>query len=274
MNETKTVDEAINRGHLTVTYPGMLIMVLTMAISFYLSANGYLPKWTIPVGIFASFIFSWLYWSFMITKWRIWSLANVRNVHELKKRAIKEKLIWNDKNFFEKTEIRKQADEETLIFLQAKFKQPDVFYDDISILDETIIYYSKSKNFVEMGIFIIGFFGGIYILFTSESFYWGIGLIVLFTYLSFKEYKQATNREPQIVINQNGIKTISTKFYKWKEIKDEEVICEGSGKTTRYYLKYDFPNGSEKLQIDDYDVQERVLENLIRIYRGRNANSR
>ena len=274
MNETKSVDEAINRGHWTVTYPGMMVMFLTMGLSIYFGTYGYLPKWTIPVGFILSFVLSWLYWSFMITKWRIWSLENVRNVHELKKRAIQEKLIWNDGNFFEKTEIRKAPDKEKLKSLQSKFKETDIFKDDKAIPKETIIYYSKGKNFFEMVIMLAGFFAGIYILTTSESYYWGIGLIIVCGYLAFKEYKEATNREPQIIINEKGIKTISTQHYPWAEIRNEEVISEGYGKHTKYYLTYDFPNGNEKLQIDEYETQQRELENLMRIYRGRNSNYR
>jgi hypothetical protein len=47
----------------------------------------------------------------MITKWRVWAFENVRNVHELKKRAIQEKLISADSSIFEKTEIRTERQE-------------------------------------------------------------------------------------------------------------------------------------------------------------------
>jgi hypothetical protein len=66
------------------------------------------------------FVFAWLIWLFMITKWRIWAFQNVRNVHELKKRAIIEILIWEVGNFFEKTEIRSNHDKIKLKQLEVK----------------------------------------------------------------------------------------------------------------------------------------------------------
>jgi hypothetical protein len=48
----------------------------------------------------------------MITKWRLWAFENVRNVHELKERAVQAKLIWPDHSIFEKMEIRSASDKE------------------------------------------------------------------------------------------------------------------------------------------------------------------
>ena len=87
MNETITVDEALRKGHKMVTYPGMAIMFAMLGISFYLGMAEITPIWIIPVGVVSSFITAWLYWSVMIIKWRLWAFENVRNVHELKKRA-------------------------------------------------------------------------------------------------------------------------------------------------------------------------------------------
>lgn len=78
-----------------------------------------------------------------------------------------------------------------------------------------------------------------------------------------------TNKEPQIIINDKGIKTITTDFYNWKEIENEEVITEGIGKHTHYYLTYNYPNGEEHLQIDDYNTNKRKLNKLLILYRER-----
>ncbi|TRX30150.1 hypothetical protein FNW52_20410 [Flavobacterium sp. ZT3R18] len=277
MIENISVDEAIKKGHRMVNYPSMLIMFAVLGITIYCGIQNYLPKWTIPVGIILSFILSWLYWSFAITKWRIWSFENVRNVHELKKRAIQEKLIWKDGSLFEKTEIRKESEIEKLNSLQEKFKQTDlieIFKDDLSIPKETIIYFAKMKNYIEMGIMLIGVFGGIFLFTKSENQYWGIGLIIVCGYLAYLEFREATNTEPQIIINQKGIKTISTKFYNWESIENEEVIMENSGKYSHFYLTYDFPNGTEKIMIDDYGTEHYDLQKLLKTYRGRNNNYR
>jgi hypothetical protein len=269
MNETVTVDEAISKGHRMVNYPVFAIMVGTLGLTIYLGIQKIIPTWGFPVGFILAFGLAWLWWSFMITKWRIWAFDNVRNVHELKMRAIQEKLIWADNSIFEKTEIRNATDKERLNSLQNKFNQDDLFQDDLTIQNETIVYYSKGSNFVEM-IFMLVLVGfGIYLLIKTDSYILGSALTLLGAYLSFKEYKEATNTEPQIILNEQGIKTISTDFYSWNEIENEEVMSQDSGKNTHYYLTYDHPDGTEHLQIDDYETNQRDLNKLLILYRGR-----
>ena len=269
MNETISVDEAISKGHRMVNYPAMVIMFGTIGITVYLGFEKLIPAWFFIVGFLIAFGLAWLWWSFMITKWRVWAFENVRNVHELKRRAIQEKLIWTDKSIFEKTEIRTAIDNEKLSSLQNKFNQDDIFQDDLTVPSETVIYYSKGKNFLEM-ITMLCFLGvGIYLLLKSDSYILGSILSIVGVYFSFKEYKEATNKQPQIIINDKGIQTISTDFYNWTDIENEEVISEGSGKNTHYYLTYNHPNGAEHLQIDDHETDQRSLNKLLILYRGR-----
>lgn len=270
MNETVSVDEAISKGHKMVNYPVMVIMFGTLGLTLYLGAQELIPNWGLPIGFVLAFVFAWLWWSFMITKWRLWAFDKVRNVHELKKRAIQEKLIWADNSIFEKTEIRNTKDKEKLDSLRNKFKQDDVFHDDLTVENETIIYYSKSKNIFETIIMLCCLGIGIFLLLETDSSIMGSILAIVGAYFGYKNYKEATNTEPQIIINDKGIKTISTSFYNWRDIENEEVISEGSGKHTHYYLIYDFPGGAEHLLIDDYDTDIKNLNRLLVLYRGRN----
>ena len=270
MNETVTVDEAIAKGHRMVNYPVFIIMFGTIGLGLYLGVKKILPFWVVPVGFGLGFGLAWLWWSVMITKWRLWAFDNVRNVHELKKRAVQEKLIWADNSIFEKTEIRNVRDKEKWSSLQQKFEQEDVFQDDLTIPNETIIYYSKGGNFVEMIVMLVCLGVGIYLLIRTDRYILGSFLSIVGGYFSYKEYKEATNTEPQIILNEKGIETISTEFYEWTEIENEEVISEGSGKHIRYYLVYDHPNGTEHLKIDDYGTTQKSLNKLLILYRGRN----
>ncbi|WP_222597233.1 hypothetical protein [Chitinophaga pinensis] len=124
-SETISVEEAITKGHKMVNLPAIAIMVLTTVLCIVLAVMNIIPGWGIGVGILVSFVLAWLYWSVMITKWRLWAFENVRNVHELKKRAIQEKLIWPNKHFFEKTEIRSAAQQAKWESLQHRFSQAD-----------------------------------------------------------------------------------------------------------------------------------------------------
>lgn len=273
MNENVTVDEAISKGHRMVNYPVLIIMFGTIGLGIYLGSQKILSFWIVPIVFMFGFGLAWLWWSIMITKWRLWAFDKVRNVHELKKRAIQEKLIWVDNSIFEKTEIRSTVDKKKWNSLQNKFKQDDFFQDDLTIPNETIIYYSKGKNFVEMAIMLGALTIGIYLLVQTDSYILGSILSIIGAYFAFKEFKEATNTEPQITINDKGIKTISTDFYSWNDIKNEEVISVRSGKHIHYYLTYDYPNGAEHLQIDDYETDIKELNKLLILYRGRNKKN-
>lgn len=271
MNDSVSVDDAIKKGKRLVNYPGTTIMLGTLGICFYLGIQHIMPFWIVPLGFILSFVFAWIYWSFMITKWRLWAFDNVRNVHELKKRAIHEKLIWPDDSFFEKTEIRSMADKEKWNALQYKFSKKDMFIDDFTIPNETIIYFSKSKNFTEMAICIGCFIVGICLIIGNNNYLLGIIMCAIGIYYGYKKFKNATNKKPQIIINEKGIKTASTNFFEWKDIKYEDVVSTGSGKHTKYFFKYNYPNGCVELQIDDLDTNYDKLNKLLILYRGRNT---
>jgi hypothetical protein len=272
MDYTVTVDRAISKGHRMVNYPTVVILVMTLGICFYLGIQKILPFWIIPAGFGFAFGLAWLWWSIMITKWRLWAFENVRNVHELKKRAVQEKLIWGDNSIFEKTEIRSATDKEKWNAIQARFKQDDLFQDDLTVSNETIIYYSKKNNFFEMAMMLCCLGTGIYLLLETGNYIIGSALSIAGAYWGFKEYKEATNTKPQIILNDKGIKTITTEYYEWAQIRNEEVISKGSGKHVRYYLVYNHPQGAECLCIDDYDTDMRSLNKLLMVYRGRNRN--
>ena len=93
-------------------------------------------------------------------------------------------------------------------------------------------------------------------------------------YNSYKEYKESTNTEPQIILSNEGIQTSSTKFYKWGKIQNEEARVEGSGKHISHYLYYDHPKGIEYLEIDDFDTDQQELNKLLLVYRGRHKKAK
>lgn len=269
MNKIVSVDEALKKGQQIVNYPVLGIILSWVILSIYLISENYISDWEIPLGYVISFGFAWLYWSIMITYWRLWAFENVRNVHELKKRAIQEKLIWEDNSMFAKTEIRTARQQEKWKILQDKFQNKDAFYDNQDIPYETIIYYSKVKNYFEM-LMMFGLTSfGIYLLLKTDNYIWGTLLCCMGIYFAYKEFKEATNTTPQIIINDKGIQTISTDFFSWKDIHDDEVISNGYGDSIEYNFIYQHPNGSEHLKINDYNTDQKSLNQLLRVYRGR-----
>lgn len=275
MFETITVDKALSRGHKMVTYPGMFVMFSIMGLTFLFGLQKKDLVWIWPVGISSSILLSWLFWSVRITKWKVWAFENIRNVHELKKRAIQEKLIWSDGSFFNKTEIWNREDRQKWEFLQNKFliKDEVIYQDDLTIPSEKIILYSKGKNLVEMFVMLGCLAVGIYLIVKSNNYLFGTILSLIGGYFAFKEFKEATNKTPQITLSDKGIETINTKFYRWDDISNEDVDIVGSGKHTHHYLIYDHPDGAENLLIDDYDIEFKELRRLLRVYKGRSLKT-
>lgn len=127
-----SVDEALKRGKRMVNYPVIAIQVIGYGSAYYLTKFPAVSQWLILILFLSVFIGAWLYWSFKITKWRLWAFENVDDVYELKYRAISEKLIWPDGNILEKTEIRSTAEKKKWAQLQERFTEYDEFDDDAS----------------------------------------------------------------------------------------------------------------------------------------------
>jgi len=123
MNEKVSVNKAMLIGHLVVNLPCGIVLFGPPGICFYFYQRGIIPLLLLLLSIVIAFCLAWGVWSLMITKWRIWAFSNVRNVRELKKRAIDERLIWPDYSVFEKTEIRSKSEQKTIQKLEEKLNR-------------------------------------------------------------------------------------------------------------------------------------------------------
>jgi hypothetical protein len=97
----------------------------------------------------------------------------------------------------------------------------------------------------------------------------GLAGIIISLLFGYSEYKNLNNKEPQIILNEEGISASKTPFYSWKDIDSEDVVLITQGRLSSYFLVYNYPNGSAKLSIGELDITHSSLENLLRIYRGR-----
>ena len=276
LDDQITVNKAIKKGHWMINYPILGIMIIGFGLTIYVSTifkNG----WTsILIGFILTFCVMWLWWSVMITKWRIWAFTFCRNVHELKRRAINQGLIWRDGSIFEKTEIRSSQQKKTLKYLERKFEfqdVPEIHMDDSRLPFETQITYSK----LSLTLYLAGGIGlliiGIYKILEGDL----IGLILLvmsiIAFSFFKKKKAIT--QPVILINENGIKTKNSSFLKWTEIKSVEVILKGRGKKSKWHLIVDFQerdnlgNWSDDIDLSDLDKPAEGIERIIKIYQQR-----
>lgn len=260
-----TVDEALKKGRIKLVYLPMLITFGIIGFGFYLSSENIFGGWIILVGFLVGFVLGWLSWSYFVIDWKIWAYENVRNMNELQRKAVKEKLIWNSGSWFEKTEFKNYQQKQKLKQLEKRFLEKDIFYDDLSIPKDTIVYYSKSKTIFEIiiGICVVGLGG--YILYNDETdFYW-IFLIAIGVYLLFISIKKCSNKSPQIILNSKGIRLSNCNEVPWEKVFNDEVLTESNGKSSNSYLSFN----DEKISIDDLDITISELEKLLQVYRVR-----
>jgi len=264
-----TVNEALQKGRVTLTYGSGAVFFVFLVGGFVLS-NFYpnFPALFILGGLVLGLLFSLLYWCLQVNKWKIWAYENVDNIHELKQRAIDSKLMYADDSAWNKITITSADDKQRLAALQERFKQKDVYTDDVTVPMETVVYFSKPASMFNMliGVGMLGI--AIYLLigrsYVPAGFFGVCGAFLL--YSGFREY---TNTKPQIILNANGIQTAKTDLQNWKVITGERVYVESSGKSSTTYFTYDYPDGTEKVNIGDLTIDAEPLRNLLHVYRLR-----
>lgn len=263
-----TVEDALEKGQNYVNTPATIILFLFSSFGIYLNVKFDCSGWYVLLILFFSFSLSYFYWAIAVVKWKVWAFERVINKQELKRRAVFEKIIWNDDSFFSKTELWSKKDKELWESIKTDFKNKEIFIDDFSIPEETLIYYSKS-NLIDLLLLMIMVFYGIYILFIEHNYFIGIILTITGLYFGLRITQKLKSKIPQIIINSKGIETTSTQFYEWSKIHKEDILREGVGEDIENYLYYEHPSGEEKLKIDDLHINPRRLKTLLVLYRGR-----
>jgi hypothetical protein len=269
MDRPITVDQAIARGKRLLRFCVIAIFFIAVVLYHYVSDLYTSTSWFTIEGSIFSIIVAWLYRSLVVTKWRLWAFGNVRNVHELKRRAIQEGIISKDNSFLTRTEIKGGRDRRRWAEIQLKFNKPDLFNDDTRVPFETRIYYDKRKLSADLAwllpSLIIAGLMGLLLGATPILFF----LLAFAGYAIYKTNAKATNREPQIILNERGMQTATTPFFEWRNISNDEAIVTPTARSRSIELKYDHPNGSERFSIIGMDITWKELNKLLILYRGR-----
>jgi hypothetical protein len=278
--EKISVDKAIQRGHLMVSYPAIIILFATLLMSLYLFQFVLLmPKWAIYTTLIPAFAATWLWWSYMIVKWRIWAFEHCRNVHELKRRAISEYLIWQEGSRFEKTEIRSEEQKKKLAQLALKFEIPDELEwikDDGSVPVETKIYPSKLP-FIIFGMGgVLEFLAGIFFIRRGE---WIGDIGILISFGNFYLASKTSNiLIPYIILNAKGIKTLNTSFTEWDKVYAIEIVSAPDVNKPHLHLVLEFKeadtagNWGDLINVSGLNKSPGKIEQLIKLYQQRHRN--
>lgn len=269
MNETVSVRQALAKGRLYLNFLPLITFLLCLFVPVYLHSGLGCPEVWIGYGFgigLVSFVF--IHWIAM-PKWRLWAVRNVRNVHELQRDAIQERL-WP--TLTGKLEYWSEADRSEWRSLQRKFHQPDIFRDDFSIPKKTLLYHSKVKAGIVLVFMLIALGCGTMMILKEErtAHAWiimGAGL-----FLGIAEGRKYFDRKPQMAIGEDGIRTPDGVFFDWDDISGDEVEVHGFGKNQKIVLSFGHPQGHESIRIDSYSPNFKKIRTLLKVYRARHDN--
>lgn len=269
MGENITVSEAISKGKIKLVYLPLFLILVFIGVGVYLKTIELIEDWMMAVFAIGGFLLAWLAWSYFVVEWKIWAFENVRNVHELKRKAIQNNLIWKDDSWFNKTEIINYEQKQKLKLLERKFLEKDVYHDDITVPKETLIHYSKAAIAFGIVFGVLFLSVGVYVLMENSKDYYYLFFLGLGLYFFYTSIPKLINNQPQISINSKGIQFYKSSLMEWEFIDNEYVDMRRSGKHVNYYLVFNYRNNHQEYHIDELAITPEKLEQLMRVYRVR-----
>lgn len=276
VNENVTVKEALRKGKLHLMYIPVFLLFFFIGLYgfglYLLDQNEVDETWVMIVfgfgGIILVLFLPFIYYYIKLPRWRIWAYTNVRNVHELKRKAILARILYEDDSFYMRFEIKSAEQKEQLRLLQQKFERPDEFIDDPLLPFETVYEYGKAAKvgFAFAGLF---FCMGLVVLYLGV--YSGGAIATVFSLIlgifiarRYNKMKGAT-----LTFSNEGVNTYDKGFHSWKDIRNEKVHPVGSGKNTVYYFSYDVSGETINISLAEFSANPKKADHAIRVYRGR-----
>jgi hypothetical protein len=266
---TVSVEQALKIGKKRITYVSGLLFFGILFITIYLLVRNILHPYHFITGFIIASFLSLLNWSLKITSWKIWAFTNVRNIHELKKKAIRENLLYNDNSIWNRTAISTTNQKKEWIEIEKRFKTKDYYEDNLLIPEERNFYISKTLqkyDLIKMILLIV--FGCIVVYYGISG---GIFLIIIGLISAFFITKKLYSDKVLLSLNIIGIKTNGENMIKWHEIIDTNIVRKGS-KNKETYLILETKFEAIEINIEELEIDNEELEELINTYRLRNEN--
>lgn len=263
-----TVEKALFWGRIICVYMPIIFFLAVPPLIFFILLD--LNAFSVIGGILGGFACAWIWWSFAVTRWRIWAFSNVRNIHELRRKAVNEKIIHPQGSWFEKTEVKTQLQKQILRELERRFKENDIYYDDPAIPDLATICYSKWKAWWEITIGVALIIFGAYILTGSnndKSIYPALFIFAIAIWICISGIRKLRNRKPVLLINDIGIKIKEAHILTWGHIDYYDIDYQSKV----LYLNIYHDRGTEKIEIDSLAISRRRLQYLLDIYYKRHS---
>jgi len=278
MNNTEeiTVKQALERGRKMLNVPssvvpkiisGMMVLLALLKVAAWQYA-----LFSVPLSML---LFPLFYRSYMVTKWKLWAYEKVRNVHELKAKAVMQGIISEDPGFLERL-FRTAAAESRLKELELKFRVPDLFIDNQQVPEETTFFYSANNLILPVLLIILSVLVSLYSFLKNEKeiAFLAVTATIILLFQTLRKRKEVAL---YLILNDKGIGTFNYPFIPWDAISGEKIIRGKVDDTSDFYLVFNTPSGEESLGIDHLSVKPAELLDLLKIYRVRcemNCNSK
>lgn len=263
------INTALKKGKRMLRYYPLTLLTVLMFGSLWLGAVYCDGEWLgtfVLVGFISAFTLPLIFYQLMLPRWRIWAFENVRNVHELKKRAMLIKIYPAEGAFEWKLEIKTTRQKERIAALDKKFELPDVFIDDESLPEQTVFDHPKLLKCMLIALGVVGMGFAIYFFLTYAI---EVGTIALVStgVLIYPIYETSIQKGPVFTISNNGISTDDQAMHAWEEIAHERVEYRG-GSGYAYILTYEVNGQTIYIDIPN-DADE--VDHALHIYRGRHV---
>jgi len=186
---------------------------------------------------FVGCVIAWTWWSFVITKWRIWAFGILDEDEwiTLKKKAIHHKLIWEDGYGFEKTEMRNIQDRIKILKINERIfelQQVEDIKTDLLTPPQVGFAFNRTdfkyEVIARLFILLIGITGLFIMTGLSKLLSVFVLLFVLVKPKEWKYLKHFNKKGNLMSINDEGITFLMPhyQFIRWKEIESYTINKE------------------------------------------------
>ncbi|MGV3611360.1 MAG: hypothetical protein ACO1N0_10450 [Fluviicola sp.] len=265
--EEISVKQALERGRKMLNVPSSVVPKVIIGIMVVLALLKVVAwQYALFSAPLSLLLFPLFYRSYRVTKWKLWAYENVRNVHELKAKAVMMGILSEETGFLEKL-FRTTAAENRLKELEEKFRIPDVFDDQQQVPEETTFFYAVNNLMLPVLIIILCFAASLLCFLRNDKI---IGIIVITggIWLLIQSIRKRKEKAMYLTLSDKGIGTFNYPFISWDEISGEKII-RGKVDDGDFYFVFNTPLGEESICIDNLAVQPAELLDLLKIYRGR-----
>jgi len=259
---------ALRRGRWLLRYIPVVLAIILISISTVRSIGiqkNYLPTYVTIVLVVLLLLG---YWVTVSTYWRIWAFSRVTNVHQLKRMAVKEKLLTSESNELPKIALPSASQRARWAQIQKRFLEEDVFYDDKSVPEKTLIFYSRKTAifFLIIAIIVVYIASSLTVTGRLKGYVWAIVISLFGLYLIWNACKKIFRRKPVISLSSQGIKILDSELLPWPIIADWRIEY----RSKNYY--FEINHGLYSVKTGTLRIKRRRLLYLLELYQQRHEN--